>query len=220
MRVLALLLVLAAPARAQLAVGFDVSAGPSLTSVGASGTVEAAGLPIPLGHVDIPAAVGVDARVRLAVWGGPWGGRLGVGYLGASDVFDGASVFQQRGVDLGFALASGELVYRHPVAFGALGSGEVVAGLGPEVRVVLDEGTATDGLLALLGDVRQSHLAVGASLGARFRAGGLWLGPELRGGLALTPFSDDTVDAFGGALRLAGDFRLHHVSLSLTLGVE
>ena len=215
MRVLAALLLLAPSAHAQITVGGDVSAGPSLTTIGASGRVEAAGLPVPLGRVDFPTAIGLDARARLDVHGPVWGGRVGVGYLSASDVFDGASVLDQRSVDVAFALASAEVTYRQPY-----GRAEVVAGLGPEVRVVLDEGSTTEGLLGLLGDVRQSHLALGASLGARVRAGGLVLGPELRGGLALTPLSDDRVDLLGGALRLAGDFRFNHASLSLTVGVE
>ena len=215
MRVLAALLLLAPAAHAQITVGGDVSAGPSLTTIGASGRVEAAGLPVPLGRVDFPTAIGLDARARLDVHGPVWGGRVGVGYLSASDVFDGASVLDQRSVDVAFALASAEVTYRQPY-----GRAEVVAGLGPEVRVVLDEGSTTEGLLGLLGDVRQSHLALGASLGARVRAGGLVLGPELRGGLALTPLSDDRVDLLGGALRLAGDFRFNHASLSLTVGVE
>ena len=112
-------------------------------------------------------------------------------------------------------LASAEVTYRQPY-----GRAEVAAGLGPEARVVLDEGSTTEGLLGLLGDVRQSHLAVGASVGARFRVGGVVRGPELRGGLALTPLSDDRVDVLDGAVRLSGDFRFAHVSLGLTVGVE
>lgn len=212
---LVLLAVLAAPAHAQLVVGGDVSVGPSLTTLGASGTVEAAGLPIPLGRVDFPTSVGLDARVRLEVHGQTWGARLGAGTLSASDVFDGASIVGQEGVDVAFAVASAEVTFRQPY-----GPGVAVVGLGPELRVVLDEGTAEEGLLRFLGDVRQSHVAVGASLGGRFAVGGLVLGPELRGGLALTPFSDDRVEAFGGVLRLGGDFRFDHVSISLTLGVE
>ena len=211
---LVLLAVSARAAVAQLAVGVDVSVGPSLTTLGTSGTVEAAGVPIPLGRVDFPTSVGVDARVRADVHGPRWGGRVGVGYLTASDVFDGASVFGQRSVDVAFAVASGELTYRQPY-----GGAEVVAGLGPEVRVVLDQGTPEAGLRRLLGDVRESHLALGASLGARFDVGGVTLGPELRGGLALTPLSDDAVTALGGAVRLAGDFRFDHVSLGLTVGL-
>ncbi len=215
---LGLLLVLAlaaVPARAQITVGGDVSAGPSLTTLGASGTVEAAGIPLPLGRVDFPTSVGVDARARLTVGGSVWGGRLGVGFLSASDVFDGASLFDQRSVDVAFALTSLELTYRRPY-----GPGEVMAGVGPEVRVVLDEGGTRDDLLSLLGDVRQSHLAVGASLAGRFVVGGVVVGPEVRGGLSLTPLSDDRVEILGGAVRLAGDFRFDHVSASLTLAVE
>ena len=212
---LCLAAVLAAPAQAQLTVTGDVSAGPSLTTLGASGTVEAAGLPIPLGRVDVPASVGVDARARVDVHGPTWGGRVGVGYLSASDVFDGAGLFRQQGVDLAFAVASAEVTARRPV-----GPGVVVVGLGPELRVVLDEGSEAEGLLALLGDVRQSHVAVGGSVGGRFVVGGLVLGPEVRGGLSLTPFSDDRVEAFGGVVRLAGDFRFDHVSVGLTLAVE
>ena len=216
MRPLALVLLtastlwLAPVARAQLAVTADASAGPSLTTLGASGTVEVASVPIPLGRVDFPTSVGVDARARLDVHGPVWGGRVGVGYLSASDVFDGASIFEQEGVDVAFVLASGELTVRQPY-----GPGEVV--LGPEVRVLLDEGSAERGLLRYLGDVRQSHVALGASVGARFDVGGVLLGPELRGGLALTPLSDDRVEVLGGTVRLGGDFRFDHVSLSLTV---
>ncbi|WP_420454661.1 hypothetical protein [Rubrivirga sp.] len=206
---------LVAPAHAQFVVTGDVSAGPSLTTLGASGTVEAAGVPIPLGRVDVPASVGIDARARVEVHGSTWGGRVGVGYLSASDVFDGASLFRQRGVDLAFAVASAEVTARR-----AYRSGAVVAGVGPELRVVLDEGTEAEGLLAVLGDVRQSHVAVGGSVGGRWVVGGLVLGPEVRGGLSLTPFSDDRVEAFGGVVRLAGDFRFDHVSVGLTLAVE
>lgn len=218
MRLVSLLsaVLLAAPiARAQLAVGVDASVGPSLTTLGASGTIEAAGIPLPLGRVEFPTSVGIDARVRADVHGRTWGGRVGAGYLSASDVFDGASLFDQRSIDVAFAVASGEVTYRQPVA-----GGVVVAGLGPEVRVVLDDGDPAQGLRQLLGDVRRSHLAVGASLGGQFQVGGLVLGPELRGGLSLTPLSDDTVSALGGAIRLAGDFRFDHASLSLTVGVR
>ena len=204
----------AGPALAQLSVGVDVSAGPSLTTLGASGTAEAVGVPIPLGRVDFPTSVGIDARVRADVHGPTWGGRVGVGYLSASDVLDGASFFDQRSVDVAFVVASGELTYRQPY-----GRAEVVAGLGPELRVVLDQGSPDAGLRRLLGDVRESHLALGGSLGARFDVGGVVLGPELRGGLALTPLSDDTVTVLGGAVRLAGDFRFDHVSLGLTVGL-
>ena len=60
---------------------------------------------------------------------------------------------------------------------------------------------------------------MGASLGARFDVGGVTLGPEVRGGLALTPLSDDDVTVLGGTVRLSGDFRFNHVSLGLTLGL-
>ncbi len=206
---------LAVPARAQLVVTGDVSAGPSLTTLGASGTIEAAGIPIPLGRVDVPTSVGIDARARVEVHGATWGGRVGVGYLSASDVFDGASLFRQQGVDLTFAVVSAEVTGRRPFR-----AGEVVVGVGPELRVVLDPGTEAEGLLAVLGDVRQSHLALGGSVGGRWVVGGLVLGPEIRGGLSLTPFSDDRIQAFGGVVRLAGDFRFDHVSLGLTIAVE
>ena len=209
------LTLLAAPVAAQVTVGGDLSVGPSLTSLGASGVVEAGGVPIPLARVDLPTSIGVDARARLDAHGRAWGARLGAGYLSASDVFDGASLFRQQGVDIAFALASAEVTYRQRV-----GAAEVVAGAGPELRVVLDEGTATTGLLGLLGDVRQSHLAVGGAVGAWFAVGGVRLGPELRGGLAVTPLSDDRVDVLGGTVRLGGDFRFNHVSLGLTVGLE
>ena len=205
----------ASTASAQLRVGGDLSVGPSLTTLGSSGRIEAGGIPIPLGRVDFPTSIGIDARARLDLHGDTWGGRLGVGYLSASDVFDGASLFQQEGVDVAFALASGEVTYRRP----ALG-GEAVVGVGPELRVVLDEGSTTTGLLGLLGDVRQSHLAVGGSASVQFRVAGLRLGPEVRGGLALTPLSDDRVDVLGGSVRLGGDFRFNHVSLGLVVGLE
>ena len=208
-------LLLAAPAAAQITVGGDLSVGPSLTTLGASGTLEAGGVPIPLARVDFPTSVGVDARARLEGHGRTWGARLGAGYLSASDVFDGASLFRQEGVDIAFALASAELTYRQPV-----GTAEVVAGVGPELRVVLDEGTTTTGLLGVLGDVRQNHLAIGGSLSARFALAGVRLGPEVRGGLALTPLSDDRLDAFGGTVRLGGDIRFNHVSLGLVVGSE
>ena len=209
---------LALPASAQITVGADVSVGPSLTTLGASGTVEAAGVPIPLGRVDFPTSVGVDARARVEVHNGTWGARVGAGLLSASDVFDGASFFDRRSVDLAFAVASGELTYRQPY-----GPAEVVVGVGPEVRAVLDEDDPRGDLLSLLGDVRRSHLALGGSVGARFDLGGVTLAPELRGGYALTPLSDDTVfaDVIPGvdtSVRLAGDFRFNHVSLSLTVG--
>ena len=205
-------LALAAPAAAQITVAVDASVGPSLSVIGASGTVQAQGIPIPLGRVEFPTAVGIDARLRADVHGRTWGGRVGVGYLGANDVFDGVAVFIDDGVDVAFVVASGEVTYRQPY-----GAGTVVAGLGPEVRVILDEGSADRGLLRLLGDVRQSHVAVGGSLGIRFPVGAVVLGPEIRGGLALTPLSDDRVEAFGGAIRLDGDFRFDHVSISLTV---
>ena len=213
---------LAPAAAAQLAVTVDGSVGPSLTALGASGTVEAVGIPIPLGRVEFPTSVGIDARVRADVHGRTWGGRVGVGYLSASDVFDGASLLSVvspsggnlRSVDVSFAVASAEVTYRQPVR-GAL----VVAGLGPEVRVVLDQGDPDAGLRRLLGDVRESHVALGASLGARFDVGGVTLGPELRGGLSLTPLSDDEVSVLGGRVRLAGDFKFDHVSLGLAVGL-
>lgn len=210
---LLLFAVLAASASAQIAVGADVSVGPSLTALGASGTVEADGVPIPLGRVDFPTSVGIDARVRVDVHGPVWGGRVGAGYLSASDVFDGASLFDQRSVDLEFVVASGEITYRQPY-----GGAELVVGIGPELRVVLDEGSEREGLLAVLGDVRRSHLALGGSVGARFDLGGVVLAPELRGGYSLTPFSDDAISVLSGAVRLGGDFRFNHVSLSLTVG--
>ena len=212
--VVTLLALAALPARAQLAVGADVSLGPSLTSIGASATVEAAGVPLPLGRVDLPAAVGIDARVRLEVYGPRLGGRVGVGYLSASDVFDGASLVGQQSVDVAFAVASGEATYRQP-----LGGGLLVVRLGPEVRVLLDEGSPQEGLLRFVGDVRRSHLALGASVGGQWDVGGLALGPELRGGLALTPFTDDAASALDGRLRLAGEFRFNHASLGLTVGI-
>ena len=212
---LALLLLLAVPARAQLSIGADASVGPSLTTLGASGTVEAAGVPVPLGRVDFPTAIGLDARVRLHLHGPTWGARIGAGTLSASDVFDGASLFDQEGIDVAFALASAEVTYRQPTRLG-----DVVLGLGPEVRVILDEGDAERGLLRYLGDVRQSHVALSGSVALPIDVGGLTVGPELRGGLSLTPLSDDEVAAFGGALRLAGDFRFDHVSLSVSVGVE
>ena len=208
---------LAAPAAAQIAVAVDVSVGPSLTTVGASGTVEAVGVPLSLGRVDFPTAVGVDARARVSVWGRALGARFGAGYLSASDVFDGASLFNQDGIDVRFAAASAEVALRRPLGRGL--GGTLVLGLGPEVRVLLGEGSAERGLTQYLGDVRESHLAVGASVGAQFRVGGVVVGPEVRGGAALTPFSDDEVEALGGRVRLDGAFRFDHVSVSLTVGV-
>ena len=217
MRPLLLALVLAAPAAAQLSITADASVGPSLTTLGASGTVEALGVPLPLGDVEFPTSVGIDARARVEAHGQTVGARLGVGYLSASDVFDGASLFRQQGVDVAFVLASAEVTLRQPVAVGSAGA-VAVLGIGPEVRVVLDDDAGPEGLTALLGDVRESHVAIGASLGVPFRLGGVRVGPEVRGGYALTPFSDDRVDVLGGAVRLAGDFRFHHVSFSLTVG--
>ena len=206
----AAVLLLAAPPRAQVAVGADVSVGPSATALASRGVVRAGGLDLPLGEVSFATSVGVDARARVSVSGPVVGARLGVGYLSASDVFDGASVFNQRGLDLRFALASAEVTVRQPVAGGA-----VVVGVGPEVRALLGGGDG--GLGRYLGDVRQSHVALGGSVGARFDVGGLLLGPEVRGGLALTPLSDDRVEVLGGTVRLGGDFRFDHVSISLTV---
>ncbi|MGB3543836.1 MAG: hypothetical protein WBA11_13030 [Rubrivirga sp.] len=209
-----MLLFLATAASAQITVGGDVSVGPSLTTLGASGTIEAAGIPVPIGTVEFPTSIGLDARARLEVRGETWGGRVGVGYLSASDIFDGAAILGQTSVDIAFALASGEVTVRQPY-----GPGVLVAGVGPEVRVVLEEGSEREGLLGLLGDVRRSHLAVGASLGLEVETGGVKLRPEVRGGLSLTPFSDDQIEVFGGNVQLGGDFRFNHVSASLTVGV-
>ncbi len=214
----ALAVALAGSASAQIDVAFDASVGPSLTTVGASGQVEAVGVPISLGRVDFPTAVGVDARARVSVWGRLFGARVGAGYLGASDVFDGASLLNQAGIDVRFALASVEATLRQPLG-GAAAGGVLVAGLGPELRVLLNETAADRGLLQYLGDVRESHVALGGSVGARFRVGGVVLGPELRGGVALTPFSDDEVEVLGGRVRLDGAFRFDHASVSLTVGV-
>lgn len=214
---LALAAALAAPAGAQIVVIGDVSVGPSLTTVGASGSVRAAGVPIPLGRVDFPTAVGVDARARLEVSTGTFGGRVGAGYLGASDVFDGASLFNQEGIDVQFAVASAEVTFRQPLDRRLPGA-VLVVGAGPEVRALLNEGGAERGLLRYLGDVRRSHLALGVSAAARFRVGGVTVGPEVRGGVSLTPFSDDRIEALGGAVELDGAFRFDHLSASLTVG--
>ncbi|MEM0964461.1 MAG: hypothetical protein AAGK21_18175 [Bacteroidota bacterium] len=198
---------------AQPTLTVDASAGPSLTRLGASGAVEVIGFPIPVGEVEFPTSVGVDARLRVGLSGPAWGARLGVGYLGASDVFDGASVLGQRSVDVAFLVASAEATVRRPLANG----GEAVLGVGPELRSTVGK---SEGLLAALGDVQESHLAVGVSVGTRFRMGGLVLGPEARAGLALTPLSDDEVSVLGGRIRLAGAFRFNHASVSLTVGTE
>ena len=219
MRVLvlgALAVALAAPPRAQIVVGADVSVGPSVTSLGSRGVARVGGVEVPLGEVTFPTAVGVDARARVEVRGETFGGRLGAGYLSASDVFDGASLFNQDGLDLQFAVASAEGTYRQPLR----GGGVLVVGLGPELRALLNEGSAEQGLTRYLGDVRQSHVALGASVGARFAVGGVVLGPEVRGGLALTSFSDGTLDVLGGRVQLDGSFRFDHLSASLTVGLE
>ena len=208
------LLMLASPPRAQVAVGADVSVGPSVTALGSRGVVRAGGVDLPLGKVSFATSVGVDARARVSVEGPVVGARFGAGYLSASDVFDGASLFNQRGLDLRFALASAEVTVRQPFRGGVL-----VAGVGPEVRVLLDEGGPERGLARYLGDVRESHVALGASVGARFAVGGVVVGPELRGGLALTPFSDGTVRVLGGAVELDGSFRFDHLSASVTVGL-
>ena len=210
----AVLAAVAAPPRAQVAVGADVSVGPSVTALASRGVVRAGGVDLPLGEVSFATSVGVDARARVSVGGPVLGGRFGAGYLSASDVFDGASLFNQRGLDLQFALASAEVTVRQPIR-----GGVVVAGVGPEVRVLLNEGGPERGLTRYLGDVRQSHVALGASVGARFAVGGVVLGPELRGGLALSPFSDGTLSALGGAVELDGSFRFDHLSASLTVGL-
>ena len=207
-----LLVALAAPPRAQIAVGGDVSVGPSVTALGTRGVARVGGVNVPLGEVSFATSVGVDARARVSVSGPVVGGRFGAGYLSASDVFDGASLLNQRGLDLRFALASVELTVRQPVRGGAL-----VAGVGPEVRVLLGGGEG--GLTRYLGDVRESHLALGASVGGRFTLGGVAVGPELRGGLALSPFSDGTLRALGGAVELDGSFRFDHLSASVTVGL-
>ena len=209
----AALLLLAAPPRAQVAVGADVSVGPSVTALGTRGVVRVGGLDLPLGEVSFPTAVGVDARVRAEVRGRTLGARVGVGYLSASDVFDGASLFNQDGLDLRFLLASAEATVRLPLRR----AGVVTAGVGPEVRVLLDGDG--DGLVRYLGDVRESHVALGASVGARFVVGGVTIGPEVRGGLALSPFSDGTLSVFGGRVQLDGSFRFDHLSASVTVGL-
>ena len=218
---LSALFTLAPTARAQLVLVADVSGGPSLSVVGSGGQLSVQGVPVPLGRVEYPTSVGIDARARLAVRGGAWGARLGAGYLSAADVFDGASVINQQGVTLQFAVASLEATYAAPLtAYGV--PGELVVGLGPELRALVSEASPESGLLSYLGDIRQSHVAVGASLALLVPVGaGVRLGPEVRGGYALTPFSDDTLEiAVGGqeaAIRLDGDFRFHHVSGGLTV---
>ncbi|MDT7855019.1 hypothetical protein RQM47_00015 [Rubrivirga sp. S365] len=206
-----LALALAAPPRAQIAVGADVSVGPSVTALGTRGVVRAGGVALPLGEVSFPTSVGVDARVRVEVRGPSLGGRFGVGYLSASDVFDGASLLNQRGLDLQFLLASAELTLRQPFQGGTL-----LVGVGPEARALVGGG---GGLTRYLGDVRDGHLALGASVGARFAVGGVVVGPEVRAGLALTPFSDGTITALGGAVELDGSFRFDHLSASVTVGL-
>ena len=208
----AAVLLLAAPPRAQVAVGADVSVGPSATALASRGVVRAGGLDLPLGEVSFATSVGVDARARVSVSGPVVGARLGVGYLSASDVFDGASVFNQRGLDLRFALASAEVTVRQPVAGGA-----VVVGVGPEVRALLGGGGG--GLGRYLGDVREGHAALGASVGGRFAVGGVVLGPEVRAGLALTPFSGGALRVLGGAVELDGAFRFDHLSAGVTVGL-
>ena len=204
-------------ASAQLAVGVDLSGGPSLSVLGTGGTVTLQGVPVPLGRVDYPTAVGLDLRARLSVRSGVWGVRLGAGYLSASDVFDGASLFNQEGVTLQFAVATLELTATQPV--GALGLPAVlVVGLGPELRALVSERSPESGLGRYLGDVGEGHVAVGASVALLVPVGaGVALGPELRGGYALGPFSDDTIDVLGGVARLDGDFRFHHLSGGLTV---
>ena len=208
----AAVLLLAAPPRAQVAVGADVSVGPSATALASRGVVRAGGLDLPLGEVSFATSVGVDARARVSVSGPVVGARLGVGYLSASDVFDGASVFNQRGLDLRFALASAEVTVRQPVAGGA-----VVVGVGPEVRALLGGGDG--GLGRYLGDAREGHAALGASVGGRFAVGGVVLGPEVRAGLALTPFSGGALRVLGGAVELDGAFRFDHLSAGVTVGL-
>lgn len=216
----ALVLVLAAgpAAHAQLTLATDVSGGPSLSVVGTGGDLTVEGVPVPLGRVDYPTSVGLDARVRLAVRNGAWGARLGAGYLSAADVFDGASLFNQEGVTLQFAVATLEATYTTPVA--AYGRpADLVVAVGPELRALVSERSPGSGLLRYLGDIRQGHVAAGASVALLVPVGaGVRLGPEVRGGYALSPFSDDTLEIAGGAVRLDGDFRFHHVSAGLTVG--
>lgn len=215
----ALLLILATalPARAQLVLVTDVSGGPSLSILGTGGDLTVQGIPIPLGRVEYPTSVGLDARARLAVRSGAWGARLGAGYLSAADVFDGASLFNQQGVTLQFAVASLEATYAaQVVAYGV--PAELVVGLGPELRALVSERSPESGLLRYLGDIREGHVAVGASVALLVPVGaGIRLGPEVRGGYALTPFSDDTLEIAGGAVRLDGDFRFNHASAGLTV---
>ena len=123
----ALLVGLAAPPRAQIAVGADVSVGPSVTSLGSRGVVRAGGVALPLGEVSFPTSLGLDARARVEVRGATYGGRVGVGYLSASDVFDGASLLNQEGIDLRFVVASAEGTYRQPLQRG----GVLVVGSAP-----------------------------------------------------------------------------------------
>ena len=216
---LSLLVLLALPAAAasQIRIVADVSAGPSLSFLGAGGEVTVQGVPLPVGSVEYPAAVGIDARARLGVWSGPWGVRLGAGYLSASDVFDGASLLNQDGVTLQFAVATLDVAVAQPVeAFGV--PAELVLGVGPELRALVSERSPGSGLLRYLGDVREGHVAVGASVALLVPVGaGVALGPELRGGYALGPFSDDTLEVLGGVARLDGAFRFHHLSGGLTV---
>ena len=209
---------LAAPgARAQLAVSAELSGGPSLSVLGAGGEVTLQGVPVPLGRVDYPAAVGLDLRARLAVRSGALGVRIGAGYLSASDVFDGASLLNQEGLTLQFAVATLELTAAQAVRVAGRPA-ELVVGAGPELRALVSERSPGGGLLRYLGDVRQGHVAVGASVAVLVPVGaGVRLGPELRGGYALSPFSDDTIEVLGGAARLGGDFRFHHASAGLTV---
>lgn len=204
-------------ATAQLVVSADLSGGPSLSVLGAGGDVTVQGVPVPLGRVEYPAAVGLDLRARLGVRSGPWGLRVGAGFLSASDVFDGASLLNQEGLALQFAVATLELTATQPVE--AMGvPAELVVGIGPELRALVSERSPGSGLLRYLGDIRQGHVAVGASVALLVPVGvGVRVGPELRGGYALSPFSDDTLELLGGLARLDGDFRFHHVSGGLTV---
>ena len=214
---LALLFLAAPAASAQLVVTADVSGGPSLSVLGTGGDLTIEGVPVPLGRVEYPTSVGVDVRARVAVRSGVWGARLGAGYLSAADVFDGASLFNQEGVTLQFAVATLEATYSAPVvAYGV--PAELVVGLGPELRALVSERSPESGLLRYLGDIRQGHVAVGASVALLVPVGaGVRLGPEVRGGYALSAFSDDTLEIAGGAVRLDGDFRFHHISGGLTV---
>lgn len=204
-------------ATAQIRLVADVSAGPSLSFLGAGGEATVRGVPLPVGSVEYPAAVGVDARARLGVWSGPWGVRLGAGYLSASDVFDGASLLNQEGVTLQFAVTTLEIATVQPIEVGGVVA-DLVVGVGPELRALVSERSPGSGLLRYLGDIRQGHVAVGGSLALLIPVGaGVRMGPEVRGGYALTPFSDDTLEILGGAVRLDGDFRFHHISGGLTV---